>query len=232
MSKTGAGPGGHQYGPHGPGKTPPANQHNEPASTDLHTTQFGQTSIDLDAAAFLTPEYAHITTLDAMNEAEALNIFDARDWLNKQVLEPDDILNQSFMLDLHRRMFCDVWTWAGRIRERETNMGIDPMQIRERWQSLLGDVRFWIENETYPTDEIGIRMHHQSVQIHPFTNGNGRHARISANKLAQALGLGAEIFTWGRISGRDVETSRISYLDALREADNGNYSALLAIATS
>lgn len=142
MSKTGGGPGSNQYGPRGVGKTPSAKVRKEPASADLHVTQFGQTPIDPDAAAFLTPEYAHITTLDEMNEAELLNIFDARDWLNKQTLEPDDILNQSFMLDLHRRMFCDVWTWAGRVRDRETNMGIDPLQIRERWHSLLGDVAF------------------------------------------------------------------------------------------
>jgi hypothetical protein len=59
---------------------------------------------------------------------------------------------------------------------------------------LLGNVRFWIEHQTYPADEIAVRLHHGLTQIHGFPNGNGRHAREMADLLIERLG--GEAFTW------------------------------------
>jgi fido (protein-threonine AMPylation protein) len=61
-----------------------------------------------------------------------------------------------FLRDLHHRMFGEVWTWAGKLRQRETTIGIAPAQIQERLQALLGDALYWIENETYDRSEIGV----------------------------------------------------------------------------
>lgn len=68
------------------------------------------------------------------------------------------------------------------------------------------------------------------VAIHLFTNGNGRHARITANTFAVALGQPDELFTWGRRSGTTNESGRVEYLAALRMADQGSYDDLVKIA--
>jgi fido (protein-threonine AMPylation protein) len=47
-----------------------------------------------------------------------------------------------------------------------------------------------------------VRFHHRLVLIHPFPNGNGRHARLMADLLV--IQLGRERFTWGRESLREA----------------------------
>jgi fido (protein-threonine AMPylation protein) len=81
------------------------------------------------------------------------------------------------------------------------------------------------------TDELVIRFHHELVFIHPFANGNGRHSRLMADILGQRLGCLA--FTWG--AGVDLVKpgiARRSYLEALRAADKGDITQLLAFARS
>ncbi len=188
----------------------------------------GQTPLDADDAQYLTPAYAGITTRAELNDAEADNITDALLWLGDQTVTPADLLSQWFLRDLHRRMFGEVWSWAGQPRRRETTIGVAPAQIPERLQILLGDASYWVDHQTYPAPEIGIRFHHLLVSVHPFVNGNGRHARLAAGTLASALG--AQL-SWGARSGLPVTEARLRYLSALREADRGDYTALIEIAT-
>ena len=200
----------------------------------IHETQFGETSINEDDRAYLTPAYAHIAIRDEQNRAEALNIAVGLEWLDEQTgLDVATLLTQSFLRQLHRQMFGRVWTWAGMPRLREATIGVEPAQITERWEQLLGDARYWIAHSTYPPDEICIRLHHRQVAVHPFTNGNGRHARVTANKLAELLGLierGVDRYTWGASAASDVDAARREYLDALRQADQGKYETLVALA--
>jgi len=94
-----------------------------------------------------------------------------------------NILSERFVRELHKRMFGSTWAWAGAFRTTEKNIGVDPAQIAVRLRDLLEDVRYWIEHNTYPVDEIALRFHHRLVVIHPFPNGNGRHARLMTDVL-------------------------------------------------
>jgi Fic-DOC domain mobile mystery protein B len=91
-------------------------------------------------------------------------------------------------------MFRDVWQWAGSFRATERNIGIQAYRIGMELTSLLDDIRYWIEHETFPPDEIAIKFHHRLVAIHPFPNGNGRHSRLAADLLIERLG--GEPFSW------------------------------------
>ena len=201
----------------------------------IHETQAGETPINEDDREFLLPAFGHIQSRDEQNRAEAENIALGLEWLDDQGdLDPGRLLSQWFLRELHREMFGQVWSWAGKPLTRETTIGIDPAYITERWEQLLGDARFWIDQQTYSPDEICVRLHHRQVAIHPFVNGNGRHARITANKLAEVLGLskpGRDRFTWGfSPEAPDRETVRREYLNALVQADRGDYSLLVEIA--
>ena len=185
-----------------------------------------------NAAALLTPEEirdlipAHIAYRSELNEAEQENIKRAQEW----ALGPRrrDLLSEKFAGALHRRMLGDVWRWAGRFRTSQRNMGIDYWLIPTELRKLLDDTKAWIEFKTYPADEIAVRFHHRLVLIHPFPNGNGRHARLMADLLI--MRLGGERFSWGRESLRDPGVARQQYIAALRAADNHDIAPLLAFA--
>lgn len=141
-----------------------------------------------------------------------------------------DVLKESFLLSLHKRMLGQVWRWAGTIRNSDRNIGMAFHQIRPHMRLLVEDVRYWVENGTYPADEIAVRFHHRLVLIHPFPNGNGRHGRLAADLLA--VRLDRPRFTWGRASLVESEKTRRQYIAALQAADAHDIRPLLEFARS
>jgi Fic-DOC domain mobile mystery protein B len=164
-----------------------------------------------------------ITLRSELNEIERSGIIKAEKWVLAR--KHKDILSENFIKTLHRKMFEDIWTWAGKFRATERNIGVEPFQISVKLRMLLEDVKFWIKNETYSPDEIGVRFHHRLVWIHPFPNGNGRHSRLMTDVLMKSLGH--KRFSWGVGSLIEVSELRTRYIQALRAADNGQYSLLL-----
>ena len=79
-----------------------------------------------------------------------------------------------------------------------------------------------------------IRFHHQLVsKIHPFANGNGRHARMITDVIAVKNGQ-AE-FSWGAGANLVAEgRARAAYLAALRalDANENDVKSLLEFARS
>jgi Fic-DOC domain mobile mystery protein B len=128
-------------------------------------------------------------------------------------------------------MFRHVWRWAGKIRDCELNLGVPPHEVETRLYSFLNDVRAWRAYSAYQPDELCVRLHHGLVAIHPWRNGNGRHARLLADRLAVALAR--PIFTWGGGAELEAKTDTCSrYLAALQQADTGDFTALLTFARS
>ena len=92
---------------------------------------------------------------------------------------------------------------------------------------LLDDARYWVENDVFSPLEAAARFHHRMVQIHPFPNGNGRHARIAADIMLEEV-YGHAPIEWA--SGFNLQADnqrRQSYIAALRAADGGNFEPLL-----
>ncbi|QKT03533.1 mobile mystery protein B [Ectothiorhodospiraceae bacterium 2226] len=186
-----------------------------------------------DAATPLTEEEradlipSYITLCSELNEAEQANIMEAEEWAYARKRA---VLDERFLIDLHKRMLGRVWRWAGKFRQTERNIGVDAYRIRMALRQLLDDSRFWVEHQTYPPDEIAARFHHRLVQIHPFPNGNGRHARTATDLLL--VSLGRPRFSWGRVNLVDAGETRRRYVEALRAADNHDLRPLLAFARS
>lgn len=166
-----------------------------------------------------------------LNEAEQENIVKGAVWARRgRKRTPEKLLDPDFICALHKRMFGDVWTWAGTYRQTERNIGIEAYRIPTEVRALVDDVRFWVTNKTYSPDEIAIRFHHRLVAIHPFPNGNGRLTRLMADLLIESLGQA--LFSWGGGSLADVGTLRAAYVAALKNADNHVIEDLLAFARS
>jgi Fic-DOC domain mobile mystery protein B len=183
----------------------------------------GATPLDADELANLIP--GHITTQGELNEWEQLNIAQGERWAHRQRKE---ILDEGFVRQLHRQMFGETWRWAGSFRKSDKNIGVDWLRIGVELKQLLDDVRYQLEHGSFPADELAIRFHHRLVVIHPFPNGNGRHARLMADLLA--MRLGRPRFTWGSASLIDPNEARRRYIAALQSADTRDIAPLLAFA--
>ena len=181
----------------------------------------GNTPLSSQELADLIPNLA---TKEELNEWERENILLAREWATSDRTKPEEMASDGYIRKLHRKMFEETWKWAGQYRVTEKNIGVPVHDIRERLMELLGDVRYWIENSTYPPDETAVRFHHRLVFIHPFPNGNGRHARLMADTLVMKLGRPA--FSWGSAKVKEGE-ARAKYLEAIRAADQGDIQPLL-----
>jgi len=172
-----------------------------------------------------------ITTKKELDEFEQLNIEKAIEWTIHTKLKKDKILSEKFIKDLHKKMYGDVWKWAGEFRKSEKNIGIAWIHIGIELKNLIDDAKYWIENETFPTKEISIRFKHRIVLIHCFPNGNGRHSRMMADIIMESI-FGKEIFTWHQSNMVKADETRKKYITTLREADNGNIKPLIEFATN
>jgi Fic-DOC domain mobile mystery protein B len=194
----------------------------------MFTTGDSNTPLSPDEQAGLLP---NLTTRQELNEWERQNVLQAFAWaLDPRNVIRRDSLTESYVRGLHQRMFSQTWTWAGRYRTTEKNLGIPHHEIRDALAGLLGDVRYWLEHRTFVPDEIALRLHHRLVAIHLFANGNGRHARLMADVLAERQGQPA--FSWGISAiARDSDFRR-AYIEALRAADRHDMQLLLLFARS
>lgn len=183
----------------------------------------GTTPLDPDESAGLLP--GHIATREQLDEWEAENILEGQRWA-AGAARRSDILDDIFLRELHRRMFGRTWKWAGAYRSTEKNIGVAPARIAEEVRQLLENTRAQLAGKVAPIDEIAARFHHRLVWIHPFPNGNGRHARLLTDLLLAANG--AEPFTWGRGDLEHAGEARERYLAALRAADARDFAPLLA----
>lgn len=167
-----------------------------------------------------------------LNELEAENILAGWRWAVRSTKSRmPNMLTDTYVRELHRRMFGEVWEWAGGYRNRETNVGVDPAQFGPRLMVVLEDARFWLDSNTYPPDEFAIRLHHRVVQIHPFRNGNGRHARMMAD-LVLVKHFREKRLPWGGNALGRTDPRRDEYLAAVRAADAHDYAPLLAFCRS
>jgi Fic-DOC domain mobile mystery protein B len=188
----------------------------------------GQTPLDPDEAAdLLRPAVSTRAELDIVEQE---NIAQAVQWAHSRRRSSDNILDEGFVRRLHREMFGDVWRWAGHYRQGSRNIGVDAWRIQQEIGQLIGNARYWVEHSIYEVEELCVRFHHGLVFIHPFPNGNGRHARLSADVLAVSLGV--EPFGWGRGLGLETGPLRAHYIEALRVADANDFEALMTFAMS
>ncbi len=170
-----------------------------------------------------------IKTREQLNAAEANNILRATSkyFTNKQ--NPKKWLNEKTLRKIHYEMFSSVWDWAGSFYlGPKRNIGVDSFQIPILIRQLCLDIHYWLEK---PSDlsplEQSARIHHRLVQIHPFTNGNGRHARFIGDLYLHSLGGTNPEWPEGNLSQNS--NVRSDYIHSLKMADIGDYSFLLAL---
>jgi len=189
----------------------------------------GATPIDEEDLAGLIPDF--VATRADLNQVEFENISRALPWAHRRARASgvEGVLSYAFLIELHRRMFGDVWRWAGRLRRRVTNIGVVPAQIATQTASALADARFWHQEAVFDTDELAARIQGRLVAVHPFPNGNGRSTRLMADLYLVAID--APVFSWGRSRLDEEDAGRAAYISALVAAvETDDYAELVRFA--
>ncbi|KAF0133434.1 MAG: mobile mystery protein B [Candidatus Saganbacteria bacterium] len=164
----------------------------------------------------------HILNRDELNEWEANNILKAtKKFLTKSTKFDFSIES---IKEIHKEMFDKTWQWAGKFRTKNYNIGVNWHNIQEELKKLFGDLNYWQKKKTFDLFQQSIRLHHKLVQIHPFVNGNGRHARLAADIFL--FSHGQKIPIWPNKSLIEETDIRKKYINALKSADTGDYSLL------
>jgi Fic-DOC domain mobile mystery protein B len=172
-----------------------------------------------------------ITTKKELDEFEQQNIEEAIQWLMSRSFKAERIFTEEFVLDLHKRMFSQVWKWAGKFRTTQKNLGSDYWQVPVDLRMLFDDSMLWHSNQTFEPDELAIRFKHRIVSIHCFSNGNGRHSRLMADVIIEKI-YGREVFSWGAGNLSDNNQGREQYLRSVKLADKEELKPLIDFARS
>jgi Fic-DOC domain mobile mystery protein B len=189
----------------------------------------GQTPLDEEEKNGL--RIPTIAIRQELDEFEQQNIEDAMLWVFNKSLNAEIVLTEKFIYDLHKRMYGQVWSWAGKFRKTDKNLGIDKWKIPVELRALCDDALFWMINQTFSNDEIALRFKHRLVSIHCFSNGNGRHSRLMADIIISKV-LNQPIFSWGSSYLVKEDNVRKAYLKALKSADRGELNPLLLFSRS
>ncbi|NCN22324.1 mobile mystery protein B [Candidatus Falkowbacteria bacterium] len=185
----------------------------------------GQTPIEDDDREYL--KIKGLSSLEELNFYEHENITKARRWLlKKKKFKAEEVLREKFILEIHKKMFADVWLFAGKLRDKDMNIGSSVRNIRTDLRNLIDDFKYWLDNKTFSQEEMIVRFKHRLVKIHPFRNGNGRHSRLMAEVLCEKV-FSLAPFSWGNVENDDG--AREKYLQALRLADSGDYREILGL---
>lgn len=184
------------------------------------------TPLDPDEAADLVP--THIATVAQLNEWESKNILRAEAWALDR--RHTDVTTEEFVKSLHLRMFDRTWRWAGRYRTTGKNFGSPPHLIPTEVRDVCANAAIWRTEGAFTPTEFAVRLHHRMVVVHPFPNGNGRHARLLAD--VALFSMGEDRLTWGRANLQEPGSARSEYIAALKAADAGNFEPLLRFSRS
>jgi Fic-DOC domain mobile mystery protein B len=165
----------------------------------------------------------HILTRAELNEWEAANILKATRAHMSRGKSP--VITVEWLKKVHKAMFDETWQWAGLLKKRNYNMGSDWHQVQDELKLLVDDINYWEKKGgSLGLLERSVRIHHRLVNIHPFVNGNGRHARLVADIFL--FTHGQKLPEWPEARLIEETDIRKRYIQALQEADKGNYKPL------
>jgi Fic-DOC domain mobile mystery protein B len=137
-------------------------------------------------------------------------------------------LTDPFIRAVHYDMFGEIWEWAGKYRTGPVNIGVDAHLIPEQIKLLCDDFSYWNSDKSSMAPlEIAARLQNRLTRIHPFTNGNGRHARLITDIYFYSVRL--PLPKWPQIQLlSEGEQIRSRYIEAMKSADQEDYHGLIA----
>jgi Fic-DOC domain mobile mystery protein B len=172
---------------------------------------------------------AKLTTRAARHAVETESIsraYDRHIFRTRRKQRASKWLTVEFLRGVHHDMFGLIWEWAGKYRTENLNIGIDWHLIPEQMRLLCDDFHYWNEpTSTMPILEVAARLQNRLTKIHPFRNGNGRHARLITDIFFYSHGHPLPRWPQTHLMSEGHQI-RAQYIAAMRDADQGDFSSL------
>ena len=186
------------------------------------TPGYGETPLPEDELASLLPDVVRILGEPVTRAA----VFDLEQGVQEQVaeelltaalggsLQPSELLTDYFLKDLHARLYGYIWTWAGKWRTHDVNIGVAYPQIAVDLRNSLNTILYrWENTDDWTPHELGVVAHAETVRIHPFADGNGRTTRLLADLVYVAAQDSDPVLQY------DWNVDKVSYINLLRRYD-------------
>ena len=173
----------------------------------------------------------HLITKESRNAVELESIAQAYDhyvFRGRKKIAEKKWLTDALIRQVHRDMFGGIWDWAGKYRHINLNIGIIWSQIPEQIRILCDDFAFWNTSKcSMSILEVAARLQNRLTRIHPFKNGNGRHARLITDIFLRSRDH--PLPKWPQIQLIEQgNVIRKRYIDAMKQADMENFNPLMA----
>jgi Fic family protein len=147
---------------------------------------------------------------------EATNHVCALDWVNTQIQRSPQDLNEKDILQIHDIILRGIDSAnAGHYRSVPVRISGSTVILPNprKVPDLMVDFIHWLKySHTLHPAELATEAHYRLVTIHPFTDGNGRTARLLMNMLLLMQGYPAAIIR---------KQDRLTYLNALEKSQLG-----------
>ena len=166
--------------------------------------------------AFVVEKGLTVGGKSLLEHIEAVNHARALDWVKEQVKRTPHSLTEKDILDIHCLIMKGIDDHnAGRYRATPVRISGSAVVLPNprKVPDLMDGFAKWLRLATglHPV-ELAAEAHYRLVTIHPFTDGNGRTARLLMNTILLISGYPAAI-----IRKRD----RLAYIDSLEKAQTG-----------
>jgi len=169
-----------------------------------------------------------LTTRAARNAAETESIsraYDKHIYRARRKERGSKWLTDESLRRVHQDMFGAIWDWAGKYRTVQLNIGVKPHQIQEQIQTFCADFHHW-DTSGMPVLEIAARLQNRLTWIHPFQNGNGRHARLITDIFFYSCSQPLPQWPQTQLMTQG-DAIREEYIGAMKEADQGAFPRLI-----
>lgn len=186
----------------------------------------GETAGDDTSGLILT----HLTTRTERNAAEAHIIslaYDKYIFEARRKKQGARWFTNEFICAVHRDMFGSIWDWAGKYRTDNLNIGVDWRLISEQIHLLCDDFLYWDSTtSTMTVLEVAARLQNRLTKIHPFRNGNGRHARLITDIFFYSRRHPLPEWPQTHLMSEGHQIREL-YIAAMQKADQGDFSSLI-----
>ena len=156
--------------------------------------------------SYIDPDYAYtdpksgvLRNREDINDARLLHVFESIKVsvrLEELQITPIKIKNSSTLLDIHKYLFQDVYSWAGQIRTVEISKGGKPFFPLSHFRNAFMRIDTLIAEFRKINRKNIAQLAHKLAEIldninylHPFREGNGRTQREFLRLLANEKGL-------------------------------------------
>ena len=122
--------------------------------------------------------------------------------------------------EIHRRLYQDVWAWAGKIRTVEISKGSSTFHPNAYIETAFANLHVWLVHDTELLsnpkidDDTFVKQAAELLEkvnyLHPFREGNGRTQRAY---LDQVAGISGRKLSWRNIDSRQNLRASIAAFD-------------------